>query len=593
MKKLILVLSIICLSAAFTFAEGSAEGAAAMDKQLNRYVIAKLQPFDPADMTDLYTSQVYGDIGEALYAYNYLADTYVLKPEVAKSMPKVSADGLTYTIEMHNDIYYYDPLMEVFPKGKGRNVMAKDFVLSVKRLADPDTESGGWWLYEGYIKGLDDWAAAGADYSKEVEGFKAIGDYTIQLTLTKPYPQILYTFAMPFTYPVPQELIDYYGDEWKNYPIGSGAYYYDHAESIPGTKHVLRANPYWKAMKFPAASTAGPATTAKLGSAVLKEYEGKELPFCNTVVWNVIEESSVQWLKFLNGELDYSSIPKDNFDSTVIQNELTPAMTAKGITLDVNPTLDVTYHFFNMDHPILGQNTKLRQAMSMAYDHEKALEIFYNNTATNAQTLIPPGLGGYDPNYKNPYATYNLAKAKQLLAEAGYPDGKGLPTFKYQMYSTSSTTHRQMVEFYIENMSKIGIKVEAVAGDWPTFLERIDNHEVELGGVAWGADYPDAQNFLQLNYGPNAAPGPNSANYDNPKFNELYEKGAYMQQSPERDKLYAEAAQIAAEDVCWIMGVHRLSYALEHPWLKTRVFRDIGAGYSKYLDIDAEMRDAK
>jgi ABC-type transport system substrate-binding protein len=592
MKKFILVLSLALLTAAVVFAAPQTEGAAQVDKVLNRYVIAKLQPFDPADMTDLYTATVYGEIGEALYAYEYLADTYVLRPEVAKAMPKVSADGLVYTIELQNDRYFYDPLKEVFPSGKGRAVNAHDFVYSVKRLADPASESGGWWLYEGYIKGLDDWAANGADYSKTVEGFKALNDYTIQLTLTKAYPQILYTLAMTFTYPVPKELVEFYGDEWKNYPIGTGAYYLDHAETIPDNKYVLKANPTWKGMTFPAASKAGEQTVAKLGMDTLKEYEGKALPFCNTVVFNVIEESSVQWLKFLNGELDYSSIPKDNFATTVVNNELTADMIAKGITLDIKPTLDVTYHFFNMDHPILGQNMKLRQAMSLAYDHEKALEIFYNNTATAAQTLLPPGLGGYDPNYKNPYATRDLAKAKALLAEAGYADGKGLPTFKYQMYSTSSATHRQMVEFFIENMSQIGIKVEAVAGDWPTFLERIDNHEVEIGGIAWGADYPDAQNFLQLNYGPNKAPGPNAANYDNPKFNELYEKGAFMQQSAERDRIYAEAAQLAGEECPWIMGVHRLSYALEHPWLLTRVFRDIGSGYSKYLDIDVEMRDA-
>lgn len=592
MKRVVLVGTLVLLSVALAFAAGQGEGAAQVDKTLNRYVVAKLQPFDPADMTDLYTHMVYGEIGEALFAYDYLADTYQLRPEIAKSMPEVSADGMVYTIELREDAHYYDPLMELFEDGEGRAVTAHDFVHSIKRLADPANESGGWWLYEGYIAGLDEWAENGADYSAEVEGFKALDDYTIQLTLTKPYPQILYTLAMSFTYPVPEELIETYGDEWKNYPIGTGAYYYDHAESIPGTKHVLRENPTWKGMTFPAASTAGEKTVEKLGADVLSEYEGKDLPFCNTVVFNVIEESSVQWLKFLNGELDYSSIPKDNFESTVVNNELTQEMKDEGITLDINATLDVTYNFLTMDHPILGENKKLRQAMSMAYDHEKALEIFYNYRGVNAQTLIPPGLGGYDPDYKNPYATHDLDRAKELLAEAGYPGGDGLPTFKYQMYSTKSATHRQMVEFFIENMSQTGIEVEAVPGDWPTFLERIDNGEVEIGGIAWGADYPDAQNFLQLNYGPNRAPGPNAANYDNPRFNELYEEGAFMQQSEERDEIYAEAAQIAAEDCPWIMGVHRLSYALEHPWIKTRVFRDIGAGYSKYLDIDVEMRES-
>lgn len=228
--------------------------------------------------------------------------------------------------------------------------------------------------------------------------------------------------------------------------------------------------------------------------------------------------------------------------------------------------------------------------MASASTHEDILDIFYNGRADLAQTLLPPGLGGYDPDYVNPYAHFDLDQAKTLLAEAGYPGGEGLPTFEYQMYS-SSTTQTQMVELFIDNMSKLGITVEAVAGDWPTFMERIDDHTVQIGGIAWGADYPDAQNFLQLNYGPNKAPGPNSANYDNPEFNALYEKAAFMQQGPERDKLYAEAAQLAAEEVPWIMGVHRLSYALDYSWLKTRVFRDIGAGYSKYYDVDLAERD--
>ncbi len=587
-RKLLLLLMVLAVS--FTIiscGQGTSES-----KTLNRYVVSKIQPFDPAQMTDLYTASIYGDIAEALFSYKYTADTYQLQPMIAAEMPEVSADGLTYTIKLRKDAYFYDPLKEVFPKGKGRAVNAHDFVYSIKRLADPANESGGWWLYDGYIKGLNEWADAGADYSKEVEGYKALDDTTIQLTLTQPYPQILYTLAMSFTYPVPEELIEFYGEEWANYPIGTGAYYLNHDETIPDSQYVLTKNPSWHGGKFPAADEAGPLITEKLGADVLKKYAGKKLPFADTVVWYVIEESSVQWLKFLNGELDFSGIPKDNFDTTVVNGELTQEMRDKGITMNINPTLDVTYNFFNMEDPILGTNKKLRQAMSMAYNHEKALEIFYNNRAELAQTLLPPGLGGYDPDFKNPYASYNLEKAKALLAEAGYPGGEGLPVFKYQMYSASST-HRQMVEFFADNMKDIGITVEPVAGDWPTFLQRIDKHEVQIGGIAWGADYPDAQNFLQLNYGPNMAPGPNAANYNSAEFNALYEKGAFMQQSPERDAIYAKAAQLAAEDAPWIMGVHRLSYALEQPWLKTRVFRDIGSGYSKYLDIDIDLRDAK
>ncbi|OQX28524.1 MAG: hypothetical protein B0D92_08405 [Spirochaeta sp. LUC14_002_19_P3] len=557
---------------------------------LNRYVATKLKPFDPAKISDRRTNQVYGDINEHLFSFRYLADNYFLQPEIAASMPEVSGDGLVYTIKLREDAFYYDSLKEVFPEGKGRAANVHDFILSFKRLADPAVQADGWWLFNGYILGLNEWADAGANYAADVEGLKALDDFTLQLTLTKPYPQILYTLTMPYTSPLPYELLDTYGEEFVNFPIGTGAYYFDHLSSIPDSRYVLRKNPAWRGGRFPDADSAGPQSAKKLGEDTLAKFEGKKLPFCDTIIWYVMEESSVQWLKFRGGELDFSGIPKDNYASTVIDNALTEEFISDGIILDIKPTLDVTYTFLNMDNPYFGTNKKLRQAMSMAYNHEKALEIFYNDRAIPAQTLLPPGVGGYDPTYKNPYKTYDPDKAKRYLAEAGYPNGEGLPVFKYQMYSASSASHRQMVEFFIDNMKKIGIKIEAVPGDWPTFLNRIDSGEVEIGGLAWGADYPDAQNFLQLNYGPNRSPGANSANFNNPRFNKLYEQGAFMQQSPKRDAIYAEAAQLAAEETPWILGVHRLSYTLEHPWVKTRVFRDIGSGYSKYIYVDSKER---
>ena len=587
MKRTFFIFSLLLVVSLAVFAGGDKEEMQE-EKVLHRYSVAKLQPFDPTQISDLYTHTVYGDIGENLYRYKYLADTYQLEPCIALEMPKVSADGLTYTIKLRKDAYFYDPLKEVFPEGKGRAVNAHDFIFSIMRNADPSTQSNGWWLFEGFIEGLDAWGE-NPDYSKEVSGLKALDDYTIQLKLTKPYPQILYTLAMSFTYPVPKELIDFYGDEWVNYPIGTGPYYYNHDESIVGTQHVLDKNPAWHGEVFPAASTAGSEVKSIIGADVLAEYEGKKLPFCSRVIYYVIEESSVQWLKFMNGELDYSGIPKDNFSTAVVNNVLVPDMAEKGIDMRIYPSLDITWTHVNMDDPILGTNRKLRQALSMAYDREKLIEIFYNGRALPAQTIVPPGLDGYDPEYVNPYNQYNVAKAKQLLAEAGYPGGEGLPVFQRQLYSGSSTV-RQFFEYLRDSWAAIGVQVEAIPGDWPTYMERSDNGEVQVGGHAWGADYPDAQNFLQLMYGPNKSPGPNCANYDNPEFNALYEKGAFMQQSPERTAIYEKAAQLGAEDCAYMFGVHRLNYYLVNPWLITRVYRDIGAGYSMYYDVDTAMR---
>lgn len=589
MKKTLKIVAILLVLGLFVFSFFAGKGGAKTQKVLYGYVPAKLKPFDPANITDLYTGTVAGNIFEGLFQYKYLSDYYELEPLIADGMPNVSADGLTYTFKIRKDAYFYDPEKEVFKKGKGRRVTAYDFAYSLKRLADPAVKSGGWWLFDGYIAGLNEWRAAAkksgkADYNAPIEGVKVLDDDTLVVKLTQPYPQILYTFAMTFTWPLAKEVVDYYGEEFGNHPIGTGPFAYDHENSIVGNQHVLVRNPYWRGAKYP--SFAGDNAKAK----GLLAPAGKDIPFIDSIVYYVIEESQPQWLKFMNGELDYSSIPKDNFSQAVTPDQkLTPELKKKGIILDINSSLDVTYTFFNMEDPFLGTHKKVRQAMSMAYDRDKVIEIFYNNRAIKAQTVIPPGLGGYDKNYVNPYGVYNVEKAKQLLAEAGYPNGEGLPTFKFT--ALNSTTARQMAEFFKESMAQIGVNIEIEQVDWPTFLNKIDSKQVQIGGIGWGADYPDAQNFLQLLYGPNKAPGPNAANYDNPEFNELYKKAVVMQDSPERNKLYAKLGQMAAEDCPWILGLHRKSYALYYKWLKNRFYRDIGYGYAKYYDIDVALRE--
>ena len=109
-------------------------------------------------------------------------------------------------------------------------------------------------------------------------------------------------------------------------------------------------------------------------------------------------------------------------------------------------------------------------------------------------------------------------------------------------------------------------------------------------GIAWGADYPDAENFLQLLYGPNRAPGANGSGYDNPEFNQLFKTASVMQDSPERTALYEKMNRIAAEQMPWIYGVHRQSYTLKHAWLENFVLTDFEIGREKYLDIDEKKK---
>ncbi|MBN1242234.1 MAG: hypothetical protein JXA15_05935 [Spirochaetales bacterium] len=605
LRPLAPIVALVALALAAGLSACSA-GTDADAKALNNVLPAKPKPFDPANATDLYTNAILNVAYEGLFQYKYLTDTYELEPLLADGMPIVSADGLTYTFKIRRDAYFYDPQKEVFPQGKGRAVSAADFVFALKRLADPAVKSGGWWLFSGFIAGLDDWAAAmkagSATYETPVAGLRADDDQTLVVTLVKPYPQILYAFAMGFTFAYPPELLETYGEDWINHMVGTGPYYFDEVDSILGTQYVFKRTPGWRNETYPALADIGPRARA----AGLDQDSGKRLPLVGTVNYHVIQEGSTQWLKLMTGELDSSGIPTEQFDRAVENNELAPKFRAIGLWLDINPRLDITYDFFNMEDPVWGapnpNGALLRLAVQAAIPRDQIIKIFYNNAALAAQTLIPPGLGGYDPTWKNPNADFNPEKARTLIAQAGYafrdtpqgqrafaPDGTAL-SLTYES-SGNSTLSKEWAEFYKKYLNDVGIEVEIVLQDFPTFLSKVDQHVAQFGGLGWGADYPDAQNFLQLQYGPNAAPGPNNANYSNPEYDALYERAAVMLPGPERDALYTELSRMQAEDAAFLPKSHRLSYRIIHPWLRNYFFRDVGAGYDKYRDIDPVLKE--
>jgi ABC-type transport system substrate-binding protein len=241
-----------------------------------------------------------------------------------------------------------------------------------------------------------------------------------------------------------------------------------------------------------------------------------------------------------------------------------------------------------MADPLIGKNKLLRQALSMAYDPTELIELFYKNRALPAQGPIPPGIPGYDEAFKNPYRQFNLAKAKELLARAGYPGGEGLPPIEY--LTVSDTTSRQITEYLTKSFAALEVKLKMNTSSWPEFEASIKNRKGQLWGFAWNGDYPDAENFLQLFYSKNASPGSNDANYSNPEFDRLYEKSLTMEDSPERTKLYRQMAQIVIEDCPWIFHVHRQVSWVTQPWLKNFQYNPIVLNDLKYLKIDQALR---
>lgn len=577
MRNILLVLTLVAASVL----TGCAKKQDASERVLNIVSPAEIKGFDPIMADDLYSGREIAKIYESLLTYHWLKMPYELIPNLAEAMPEVSKDGITYTFKIKPGTLFQDDA--AFPNGKGREIEAADFVYSIKRLADSKNQASGWWILDGKLKGLNEWRDKNANlpasnYDEEVEGLKAVDKYTLQFQLAKPFPQFLYSLAMGFTSVVSKEVVAKYGKEFINHPVGTGPYVlpkYDQGKRLVYTK-----NPTFREKFYP--SDASPEYKHLLADA------GKKLPLVDKVIVHVMVESQPAWLKFNKGEIDYFGVPKDNFQAAVKDNKLSDDLVAKGMSLMISPQLDVTYTSFNYDNKLF-HNANLRRAMYLAYDETKANDLFYNNTAFPAQSIIPPGIAGNIAGFKNQWKGPNLELAKKTLALAGYPEGKGLPEIIYDI--PDSTTSRQMGEYFQKQMEQIGIKIKISASPWPEFQAKLKKRSGQMFGIAWGADYPDAENFLQLFYGPNSAPGANSSNFNEPQFNKDFEAAVKMQDSPARTALYEKLNRYLADEAVSLFGVHRQAYTLEHGWLKNYRASDLHHDMTQYLNIDTAKKE--
>jgi ABC-type transport system substrate-binding protein len=528
-------------------------------------LISNLKTFDPAQASDSYSNQSQFQIYEALYEYKYLARPYDIQPCLAAALPEISADGKVYTLRVRTDIEFQDD--PAFPGGKGRRITAHDFVYSIKRLTDIRTQTYGWWIFDGKVAGLNDFRTASeklpplpdsvhpALYDREVAGLRALDDSTVRIELTRPFPYFKYILAMPYAALVAHEAVDAYGPEFLNHPVGTGPYVLK--EWRRGLRLTFVRNPKYRHGFYPSEGTAADSAAGLLADA------GKPLPFIDRAELYIYNETQPMWLNFLRGNLDRSSIPKDNYSQAVTPaRSLRSEFAQKGIRMTRVWQLDLTYICFNMLDPVLGKNRKLRQAMQLGYDVETVIDRFYNGRGIRAQSLVPPELAGYDSTFRSPFGEYNPVRARKLLAEAGFPGGKGLPEFVF--LTVSSTEARQRGEHFAQNMAAIGIKVKVESCTWPEYLERMQVSKFQLVGASWMADYPDPENFLQLLYGPNKPPGENNASYQNSEYDKLFDHMTRLQDGPERSAIIGRMKAIAAEDAPWIFAVHRVAEVLSY-----------------------------
>jgi len=506
-------------------------------------LVGNVRGLDPAFTSDNYSSKVVAQIDEPLFQYSYLERPLKVEPLLADGMPQVSKDGLTYTIKIKKGVRFQDD--PAFKDSKGRKLTTDDFVFAWNRLLDPKTKSEMAWTFQGRVK-----------------SFIAFDPNTLKIVLKKPYPQLVYILTLPATAPVPHEALEHYGNEFLNHPVGTGPYKLK--TWVRGSEIVLEKNTNFRREVY--------------------TDSGEALPLNNGIVFYEMVEDQPRWLNFLKGKIDVLRIPKDNFDKAVQNGELTDEFQKQGFKLTKWEEPDIVYAAFNMADPLLGKNKYLRQALSLAFDNKTYMHIFHNDRGLLAQGPIPPGIEGYDPGFKNPYQGPDLERAKGLLKKAGYPDGRGLSDLEFNIDSGSS--NRQTAEFFQAQFARIGVKTKLIMSPWPEFNNRVKTKKAQIFTMAWTADYPDAENFLQLFYGPNSSPGSNNSNYNNSTYDKLYEKASVMRDSPERTALYGKMQKMIVDDAPWIFQVHRKAFWMQHQWLKNFKYNVMILNNLKYLKTD-------
>jgi ABC-type transport system substrate-binding protein len=564
---------------------------------------SRIRGFDPVKAGDVASALASSRIYEGLVEYAYLDRPYHVQAALAEALPDISEDGLTYTFKIRQGIYFQDDPCFTRTGGKGRELVAEDFVYSVKRVADMKNASTGFWAFNDRLVGLDEWREttagdAPSDYDAFVEGLHAPDLYTLVMKLKRPYPQLLWILTMHYAFAVPREAVEYYGREFVNHPVGTGPYILKRYRQNYRYEYVR--NPKWAET---GREDLYPEHGAPDDPPELLEDAGKPIPFIDRIIQYVVDDSTTEWLMFLTGAFESSGVSRDNWDVVITKDRmLTPELSRKGVRLLSAPTLTIFYIGFNMDDPVVGRGAnpeeaertrKLRQALTCAFDSESYIR-FYNNRITRPKGPIPPGMAGYDDK-PSPFP-FDVERARKLLAEAGYPEGRDPKTGRrlqliLEMGSGDNPEFRQAAELIANFMERIGVVLRPSYNNWPTFLEKMERRQMQLFSLGWVADYPDAENFLQLFYGPNHSPGPNHCNYQNAEFDVLYEKARVMQDTPERSELYRKMAEIVVEDCPWIFTSNPLAYGLHHEWIRNYKYHDFPYGMAKYYKIDVEARD--
>jgi ABC-type transport system substrate-binding protein len=466
---------------------------------------ADITSLDPAFARDQANTWAVNQLYNSLLQLN---DSLVVEPCLARKW-EVSSDGIKYTFHLRQDVLFHDS--PCFPEGKGRKLVSGDVLYSLQRIRDTKTASPGAWIF---------------NYIDEKAPFVTPDDSTIIICLKQPFPPFLGILTMQYCSVVPHEAVKFYGTEFRRNPVGTGPFRFGMWKE--GVKLVFIRNPHY-----------------------FETENGDTLPYLKAVSISFLPDKQAAFLQFMNGKLDFMSGIDPAYKDELLTREgkLNPTYSGK-INLTRQPYLNTEYLGIMVgddrksgeSNPLL--NSRIRRAVNLSFDRKKMIRYLRNGIGIPGNYgIIPAGIPGFD-NTKSIY-DYDPVRAGELLAEAGFPGGQGLP----EVTLTSTSDYLDICKYIQFQVAEEGIHLNIEISPPAAVKEMKAQGKLPFFRASWIADYPDAESYLSLFLTENFCPkGPNYTHYSNKAYDELYYRAMATMNDSIRLRLYGEMDRLMMKD---------------------------------------------
>ena len=499
-------------------------------QELNYPISADPENLDPWRSTTTATRRILVNVYEGLTTFDPVTAEVI--PLLAESW-EVSDDGLTYTFNLREGVLFQDAEGVSY---ENREVTAEDVVWSWLRFLTNDTSVSEHPEYLSDIEGAGAYLEGEAD---TVSGLNILDDYTLEVTLSQPSHRFLANLVN--AYVVPQEALEAYGEDFSNRPVGTGPFKFERWNR--DDELVLSAyDDYWE--------------------------EG--FPKLETVRFVNVPEATTGLLQYREGELDLL------FDIPTAQLEAVREEFADEYYQ--SPGLNVRYWGFKMTAEPFADNVALRQAFNHAVDRELIWNVLMEGARRPAlQGVLPPEMPAADvPGYE-----YDLERARELMVEAGYPEGEGLEPITLYYFGSAEDAPQVALQ---DMLSQIGVQLELQKEDNSTYWGHIGEDDVAMFLSGWSSDFADPSEVFNFLF----AEGRDDTKYDNPEVNRLLQEATATSDPDERNAIYRQVHEIIMADAPWIVSSYSIIAYLQKPYVENFLVSPAGTYIAplKYVEIE-------